>query len=85
MGAESIDSFNLPRYFASAEEVRESIEAPSNFEIRGPEACGRMCFMHEEDFQDWVYDARSFGKRKLNLVGRFVGILKINKFTTIKC
>jgi hypothetical protein len=31
--------------------------------------------MREEDFKDWVRDARSFGKKKSNLVRSFVGSL----------
>jgi len=75
VGAESRDSFNLPWYFPNAEEVREAIEASSAFEIRGLEVRSEVCCMREEDFKDWVRDARSFGKKKSNLVRSFVGSL----------
>lgn len=84
VGAESRDSFNLPWYFPNAEEVREAVEASSAFEISGLEVRSGVGCMRQEDFEEWVRDAQSFGKIKSNLVRSFVGSLVEQKIGSEK-
>ncbi|GLJ54750.1 hypothetical protein SUGI_1176070 [Cryptomeria japonica] len=73
--AETRDSFNLPWYFPNAHEMREAVEASGAFEIVKLEVCSGVCCMGEREYEGWVSDVESFGKKKARLVRSFVGSL----------
>lgn len=69
------DSFNLPWYFPNADELRQAIEKCGAFEIERVQVCEGVPSMGEEDFEEYIEDAKMFGCMKSNLVKSFVGSL----------
>ncbi|MQL92639.1 hypothetical protein Taro_025267 [Colocasia esculenta] len=64
---ETRDSFNIPAYMRSTEEVRKAFEECSGFEIQKLEF-QRIVEHSKEKQEEWIKDPDSYGMAKANLV-----------------